>query len=155
MKHLFFVLLLIFSISCKEKRLTEPKNWVSDFENVLTEDEEANLNYLIHKFEKSTGNEIALITVNDIGNSASIQDHAVKYGQEWGVGKKESDNGLVILFSSNMKETFLATGNGTQKYLTDEICKSIIDSTMIPHFKQALYYEGLKAGLEECIKKWN
>lgn len=154
MKQFFFVLLLLVSISCKEKKLAAPENWVSDFENILSEKQEADLNFIISEFEKNTRNEIALITVENIGTSGSMKEHALKFGKEWGVGKKDENNGLIILFSSNLKQTFLATGYETEKYLTDEICKEIIDTTMIPHFKKGAYYDGLKAGLKDCMNKW-
>ena len=80
--------------------------------------------------------------------------YAVDFGEKHGVGKKEKDNGLVIAFSKNLRQTFLATGYGTEKILKDDICKKIIDSTMVPRFKNQDYYGGLKAGLEECIRKW-
>ena len=54
-----------------------------------------------------------------------------------------------------MRKTFLATGYGTEKILKDEICKIIIDSTMIPYFKNQDYYGGIKAGLIEGAASGN
>jgi uncharacterized protein len=95
-----------------------------------------------------------LVTVKDIGHSPKMVDYAVELGNRWGVGKKDQENGLIILFSRTMREAFLATGYGTEKILKDEICKAIIDSTMVPFFKEEDYFGGLKAGLLECIKRW-
>ncbi|GGE95672.1 hypothetical protein GCM10010984_11450 [Chishuiella changwenlii] len=38
--------------------------------------------------------------------------------------------------------------------MTDEICKKIIDSTIVPEFKEANYYEGLDKGIDEIIRLW-
>ncbi len=81
-------------------------------------------------------------------------DYAVEFGEKRGVGEKDKKNGLIILFSRNMRQTFIATGYGTEKILKDEICKAIIDSTMVLYFRKEDYYGGLKAGLEECINRW-
>jgi len=153
MKQSIFLLLILTALACNVK-VKQPKNWVSDFENVLSEQEEENLNFIIYTFEKETSNEIALITIEDIGTSASIKEKALEFGDAWGVGKKDKNNGLVILFSAHLKQTFLATGYGTEKHLTDEICKKIIEDSMLPHFKEGNYYLGLKTGLEECILQW-
>ncbi len=130
------------------------KKWIFDYENVLSDNQEYMLDSIIREFESQTTNEIIIVTVDNIGEFDKMVEYAVDFGEKHGIGKKEKDNGLVILFSKNMRETFLATGYGTEKVLKDEICKAIIDSTMIPYFKDQDYFGGLKAGLEECIIRW-
>ncbi len=152
---LLLPILMTLLVACGQTNSkSKPISWVNDFENILTDNQEKYLDSLISDFEKRTTNEIALVTVHDIGDSPKMVDYAVELGEKWGVGKKNKDNGLIILFSKNMRQTFLATGYGTEKILKDEICKEIIDSVMIPHFKNEDYYGGLKAGLEECINIW-
>jgi uncharacterized protein len=147
------VMLCLILIACGQRNDTS-KKWVNDFENVLTENQIQVLDSIIRDFEARTTNEIVLVTVKDIGNSPKMVDYAVELGNRWGVGKKDQENGLIILFSRTMREAFLATGYGTEKILKDEICKAIIDSTMVPFFKEEDYFGGLKAGLLECIKRW-
>jgi uncharacterized protein len=130
------------------------KKWVFDYEEVIDDNQEYLLDSIIREFEEQTTNEIVIVTVNNIGEFDKMVEYAVDFGEKHGVGKKEKDNGLVILFSKSMRETFLATGYGTEKILKDEICKAIIDSTMIPYFKNQDYFGGLKSGLEECIIRW-
>ena len=148
---LSFILALL--IACGQKS-DNSKNWVNDFENVLTEYQIQVLDSIMRDFEARTTNEIVIVTVNDIGNSPKMADFAVEIGNRWGVGKKDKDNGLIIIFSRTMKETFFATGYGTEKILKDEICKEIVDSIMIPFFMEEDYFRGLKAGLLECIDRW-
>ncbi|WP_439185825.1 TPM domain-containing protein [Carboxylicivirga taeanensis] len=147
---------ILFSFqSCgQQKTSNKQKVWVYDYENVLTAEQEQQLNLLIQKFEQETTNEIAIVTVENIGRFDKMVEYAVDFGNQHGIGKKDKDNGLIILFSKNMRGTFLATGYGTEKILKDEICSAIIESSMVPYFKNQEYYEGIKAGLEECIKKW-
>ena len=45
----------------------------------------------------------------------------------------------------------ISTGYGTEKMLKDEIAKKIIDSLMIPNFKQAKTFEGLWEGSKAII----
>ena len=149
------VLFCVILIACGQKgKNIENKAWVYDFENVLTDTQIQVLDSIIGYFEMKTTNEIVIVTVDNIGDSPKMVDFAVEFGEKWGVRKKDKNNGLVILFSRNMRQTFIATGYGTEKILKDEICKAIIDSTMIPFFKQEDYYGGLRAGVEECIRRW-
>lgn len=155
MKKTFSVIgLLCFIFFACGQKSDDSKKWVNDFENVLSENQIYVLDSIIRDFEAKTTNEIMIVTVKNIGDSPKMVDFAVEFGNRWGIGKKEKDNGLIILFSRAMRETFIATGYGTEKILKDEICKVIIDSTMVPLFKEEDYFGGLKAGLLDCINKW-
>jgi len=95
-----------------------------------------------------------IVTTDNIGEFDKMVEFAVDFGDKHGVGKKDKNNGLVIVFSKKMRQTFLATGYGTENILKDDICIKIVDSTMIPYFKNLDYFGGLQAGLKECITKW-
>ena len=71
-----------------------------------------------------------------------------------GIGLKEKDNGLSIVFSKSLKKIKISTGIGTEKVLTDVICKKIIDQTIISEFENGDYYNGIEKGLAELITKW-
>jgi len=144
-------LLLAACTTQTEKRI---ESYVFDMEEVLTEEQEQALNATIEQFEKETTNEIAIVTTSNIGEHEKMVSYAVEFGDSLGVGKKDKDNGLVIVFSSKLRETFISTGYGTENILTDPICKNIVDSIMIPEFKAENYFEGLNKGLNECIRIW-
>ena len=157
MKYSILILTFVclFFTGCgQEKKSNSNISFVFDYEHILTKTQTHVLDSIIGEFEAKTSNEIAIVTVDTLGQYHSLFEYAVDFGQKHGVGKKEKNNGLVIAFSKNLRQTFLATGYGTEKILKDEICKKIVDSTMVPRFKNQDYYGGLKAGLEECIRKW-
>lgn len=149
----FLILFTSFLLSCVSQPNTTPSA-VLDYENILNEEQENELNEIIAAFEKNTTNEVVIITTNNLGNHKEIVLYAVEMGNKLGVGKKEKDNGLVIVVSRNLRQTFLATGNGAEKILTDEICQQIVDLTMIPEFKKGNFFAGIKGGLIKCIEVW-
>jgi uncharacterized protein len=63
-------------------------------------------------------------------------------------------NNLTIIISPKIRKLRISTSNEAQKVLTDEICKKIIDSIIVPEFKKANYYEGLDKGIDEIIRLW-
>ncbi len=125
-----------------------------DNESILTVKQIKTLDSIIELFEKKTTNEIVILTTDNIGDSRNMSDYAVDFGNKNRVGKKDKNNGLIIVISKKMRQAWLSTGYGTEEVLKDEICKQIIDSSMIPHFKEGDYYLGIKSGLESCIEKW-
>ncbi|SDX59040.1 uncharacterized protein SAMN05216556_1592 [Aequorivita viscosa] len=79
---------------------------------------------------------------------------ATDLGKYWGVGTAEKDNGLIILLCKPCQKIGIATGFGTELILTDQICKNVIDQTIIPEFKNGKFYDGIKNGVAELIEKW-
>ena len=164
-KALLFLFLVCSLSSCKSKNETElvsnptlkfpkPIAYVSDFEQVFTSEEHEALEKLIVVNELKTTNEIAIITISSIEPYNTITDYATDLGNEWGIGKADEDNGLLIVFSKTLRKIQISTGYGTEKILTDSICKNVIDQFMIPEFKNDNYYHGIKKGLEELISLW-
>ena len=149
------VLCFLIQSCVSQSNGTIKDNWVFDYEEVFTQSQIQELNSIIISYEQKTTNEIAIVTVDSIGRFNKMVDFAVDFGKQNGIGKNDRHNGLVIVFSKKMRQTFLATGYGTEKILKDEICKSIIDSDMIPYFKKEDYFGGIKAGLLSCMEKWN
>ena len=136
-----FLCFFIFSCNSNKKGI-----WVRDSEHDLTPDQIAQLDSLYKSHEKKTTNEIALVTTPDYGKDSTILFFAVNFLRYYGVGRKDINNGVVIVFRIKKHETFIATGYGTEKVLKDEIAKRIIDSLMIPNFKEAKYFEGIWEG---------
>lgn len=131
-----------------------PIGSISDFEKVFSENEILELTKIISDYEEKTTREIAIVSVHTIEPYDNIKDYSTDLANEWGIGNPETDNGLLILFSKNLRELHITTGFGTEKILTDEICEKVIYSTILPEFKNGKYYDGIKSGIMELIEKW-
>lgn len=135
-------------------KFPKPIGYVNDYANVFTAEQRVNLDEKISYYEFETTNEIAIITIDSIAPYDNISDFTTDLAKEWGIGKAEKNNGLVILFCMSLREVRISTGLGTQKILTDEICKNIIDQILIPNCKKDDYYIGIEKALAEIILKW-
>lgn len=144
------ILFIIFSCT---SGITKKKSiWVLDNESDLTKDQILKLDSLYKDHERKTSNEIALVTTADYGKDSTILFYAVHLGRAYGVGKKDKNNGVVIVFSSTKHEAMISTGYGTEKVLKDEIAKEIMDSIMIPQFKINNNFKRLWNGSIAIIK---
>lgn len=131
-----------------------PIGSVSDYENVFNESQVQTLTTKILAYEQKTTREIAIVTVPSIEPYEDITDYTTDLANQWGIGNPETDNGLLIVFSKNLHEIRISTGLGTQKKLTDKMCKTVIDQTIIPEFKNGDFYMGIEKGMNELIKLW-
>ncbi|XLS27789.1 TPM domain-containing protein [Flavobacteriaceae bacterium M23B6Z8] len=130
------------------------KREVNDYEQIFTTEQVENLTILIREFEKETTNQIAIVTIDSIGEYTDFDQFAIDLSNYNGVGLSEKNNGLTFVFSKNLRRIRISTGIGTEKILTDEICQKIIDQIIIPEFKNGAYYIGTENGLKELMSKW-
>lgn len=159
MKNIIYFISLFLLFSCNKKTVYRhefPKQigYINDFENLLSTEEENNLEKIISTFQKETGNEIAIITINSIGKYTDFNKFALDLSNDWKVGKKDLNNGLTIVISKKLRNIRINTGNGTQNIISDDFCQMQIDNEIIPNFKKNDFYKGILNGLNNIIIKW-
>ena len=144
------LLILAFAIiSCISS--TVDRNFVFDNEDLLNEEQEIVLQQMIIDHESITTNEIAVVTTPDWEEESNSLFFSVSFGDKHEIGKKGKNNGIVIVVCKQQREVRISTGYGMEDVLKDEIAKRIIDSLMIPRFKEEKYFEGIKNGAQEII----
>ncbi len=125
---------------------------VNDFSNIFSQIQRDSLTNKILQYEKQTTNEIAIVTLDSI--NGNIRFYGFNLANKMGVGKKDKNNGLLILLVKNLRKVNISTGLGTEKILTDSICQEIINRKMIPEFKKGDFYKGIDAAVDDVILKW-
>lgn len=157
MKYFTFVLAFVFYISCKTKpkqTLKHNQVVVQDYANVFSTVEEDSLTNFILNYEKLTTNEICVMTIDSLPANTKALRHATNIAQNLGIGKADKNNGLLLLIAKSDKQVAFATGYGTELVLTDSVCYHLIESTLIPNFKNKLYYNGVRQVLDSVKTKW-
>lgn len=144
------VLLTAVSVSAIPPRPV-PERLVNDFADVLTSSQVMALESRLVAFDDSTSNQIAVITVGDLeGYDSNL--YAAEIGTKWGVGGAKN-NGIVLLVKPKTAresgDVAIQVGYGLEGAIPDAYCKRIIESFIIPEFKNGDYYAGICAGVEE------
>ena len=101
---------------------------------------------MLHALEQQTGIETVVAIVPSIGDMECF-DFCHQLLNQWGVGKKGKDNGLVILLVTDQRCIQFYTGYGLEGVLPDAICKRIQTKYIIPYLKDGNWNEVL------CRKK--
>jgi uncharacterized protein len=148
----YFILIVIIThlTACKENAISN-RNWVYDNESVLDSSQRERLAHLYAAHELKSTNEIVLITTPTYESDTSILFFSVRKFRQLGIGKKDINNGVLIVLNSAKRQARITTGYGTEKILTDEIAARILDSLMIPRFKNGELFEGLWNGSNAII----
>lgn len=126
----------------------DPPRAVNDFAGVLNPSQNEALESKLRAFTDSTSNAIVVVIVNDL-QGYDRSDFAYRIGRDWGVGRQEFGNGVVVLVKPKTEESsgqaFIATGKGLEGAIPDLACADIIDREMIPKFREGDYYGGIDA----------
>ena len=125
-----------------------PPRLVNDFAGVFSASQVKMLEDSLVAFDRKTSNQIAIVTMSDLGGMDAAQ-MATEIGIKWKVGG-EDNNGVVILIkpkNTTRGEVFIATGYGLEGVLPDATCHLIVNQEMIPYFKEGNYWGGVNAAL--------
>lgn len=147
-----FAFLLLLSTSLQAQVVSKPNrdrlvnNFSKEFPDFLSEGEQQVLEDKLDKFSRETSNQIAIVIVDDL-NGMDAGEYAVELGEEWGIGKDNNDNGIVILIKptggSGERKFFIAVGQGLEGMIPDAVTYDIQERELLPAFKDGNYYEGL------------
>ena len=129
-----------------------PPRLVNDFAGILSAEQKQHLEDLLVAFDDSSSIQIAVVTVTSLQDYEPV-DFATKLGREWGVGNKKTNNGVILLVSTepDRRRVFIAPGYGLEGAIPDIIAKRIVEDNILPNFRQGNYYRGISAGVESIM----
>ena len=139
---LFAIAIFLF-VACRSPKDQSP---VFDLEHDLTTEQIDSFEHLFAIHKERTGNELALVTTPDYKPEKNIEKFSLRFANEHGIGEKEKNNGLLVCFSRAKHQVRISTGYGLENILTDDKAQKIIDSIMIPEFREDRTFEGLAKG---------
>ncbi|WP_158213679.1 TPM domain-containing protein [Sphingopyxis witflariensis] len=122
------------------------KGRVTDTADILSAEEEAQLSERLARYEQRTSHQMVVATVPAL-NDVRVDNFGTCLGNRWGIGRKDQDDGIVILVAPNDRQMHIATGSGMEKTLTDDKALAVIHQ-MTPHFKGGDYAVGFSTGID-------
>jgi uncharacterized protein len=125
--------------------LPEPDGWVNDQAGAFDQPNRDRLLALCVELESKTTAELAVVTIRSL-HGEPIESYAKLLFNEWGLGKRDRDNGVMLLLSIRDRRLRIQVGDGLTSVLPDWVCQRIIDDTMVPFFKTGRYGDGAYAG---------
>lgn len=127
---------------------------VYDEAGILSEAEKNALNEKLIKFEDSTSTEIEVIIIPST-KGEDVNFLATMFGQQWGIGKKDVDNGVVFLIATEDHTMSIQQGRAVEQYLTASVAGQILDYLVTPYFKKGEWYNGIDhgtSGIMDAVK---
>ncbi len=129
-----------------------PARLVSDFANVLSAEENEELEQKLVAYNDSTSTQIAIVIIESL-EGAEVGSYAAELGEKWGVGSKKNHNGVMILMAKKEHKVTIRTGYGVEEKLGSIICDRIIQNKLVPNFKAGNFYQGFHEATDEMIAR--
>lgn len=153
---LFFTFILVCCYGFLAAQYTIPEKPavlypVYDEANLLTTQEKNELNNKLIKFADSTSTEIEIIIIPST-KGEDVNYLATMFGEKWGIGQKDVDNGVVFLIAKDDRTMSIQQGRAVEQYLTASVAGQILDYIVTPNFRQGKWYEGINGGTNAIME---
>lgn len=127
---------------------------VYDYIGLLKSSEKSDLEQKLIGYSDSTSTQIVIAIIAST-EGEDINYLGAQWGEKWGIGQADKDNGILVLLAKGDRRIAINTGYGVEGALTDALSKRIIDRVIIPEFKNGDFYGGLDLGSDAIFAALN
>ncbi|RYE33712.1 MAG: TPM domain-containing protein [Sphingobacteriales bacterium] len=132
------------------RNIPKPDHYVNDFEQVLEDEEELQLNRLAANVAKQTGMQFAIVTLKkDMVGTEPFDSLMFRIFNTWRVGEQGKNNGVVIGLSQSMQKVRITLGLGIP--LTNQETQKILDEIMLPYLRKAGLATAVREGIQQLV----
>ncbi|UII33972.1 YgcG family protein [Fulvivirga ulvae] len=126
-----------------------PDLWqrVTDQTGTLSSSEVDRLERNLRALEQDKGSQVAVLIVSTT-EPEPIEDYGIRVAEKWELGRKDIDDGVILLIAKNDRRVRIEVGYGLEGTIPDATAKRIIDNYIIPNFRQGNFYAGIDEGVE-------
>jgi len=123
---------------------------VVDEAGLLSPQAVQSLTQLLAGHEQAAGNQVVVVTVKSL-QGYPIEDYGYQLGRHWGIGQKQTNNGVLLIVAPTERKVRIEVGYGLEGKLTDALSHQIIQNLILPQFKAGHYEQGIVAGTRAIV----
>ncbi|WP_243444753.1 TPM domain-containing protein [Sphingosinicella humi] len=123
---------------------------VIDAANILSPADEAALTQKLAALEQASTRQLVVATIPDL-QDYPIEEYGYRLGRSWGIGQAEANNGAILIVAPNERRVRIEVGYGLEPILTDALSSVIIQTQILPRFRENDYPGGIIAGADAIV----
>lgn len=151
MKMLGALLLLLAAAVHAEIAVPPLNARITDLTATLSAEQIHALDARLAAFEVQKGPQLAVLIVPSTAPE-SIEQFGIRVVDAWRLGRKNVDDGALLLVSKNDRTLRIEVGYGLEGALNDAVAHRIIDEIIVPSFRRGDYYRGIDDGLGAMMR---
>ena len=125
---------------------------VVDDANILTSQTKSDLTQKLAALEQKTSRQLVVVTLSSL-QGYEISDYGYQLGRSWGIGQKGLNNGILFIVAPNEHKTRIEVGYGLEPIVTDAFSSVVIQTQVLPKFRQGDFNGGVQAGADALIQQ--
>jgi uncharacterized protein len=146
------LLILLLAVSAWAQVAVPPlKGRVTDLTGTLKPEQVASLEQMLRSFEERKGSQIAVLMLPTTAPE-TIEQFALRVAEQWQVGRKKVDDGVVLVIAKGDRTVRIEVGYGLEGVLNDATASRIIREVIVPRFREGDFYGGISAAADRMIR---
>ncbi len=120
---------------------------INDYTATLSAEDVRLLKTKLTDFNNNTGSQIAVMMISTIPENETLESKALSIAEALGVGRKEIDDGVLLLIVKDDRLVRIEVGYGLEGSITDVAAIRIIREYMVPKFRQEDFVGGISSAI--------
>ena len=149
------VFLLCWPLALAAQTIPAPlSDGISDYVDALEPETEARLNETLQAARDETGIHIAVAVIDTAAAydwTGRFADLGTRWFNTWGLGDATRNDGILMLIATGDREMRITLGAGYD-VIWDGRAQRVIDTAMLPAFRNEDYPAGIEAGVASAIE---
>jgi uncharacterized protein len=127
-----------------------PQRWVTDAQHHLSTSTQTELDQRLEAYQNATGHQV-LVWIGGSTGAIPLEDWAARTFASWKVGRKGSDDGLVLFLLAQDRKLRIEVGYGLEGQMPDATASRIIRETIAPRLGTGDWDGALRAGVDQIL----
>lgn len=125
---------------------------VNDTANMLSPQAEQQLEQKLTSYEQRSSQQFALLTIDTLDGDA-LEDFSIRVVEQWKLGKKGKDDGLLLLIVKNDRKLRIEVGYGLEGDVTDAFSARVIRNVLTPALRTGKAEQGVSQAFDVLMQK--
>jgi len=150
-KLLFIAVFLLFG-ELHALNVPPLTGYINDTAGLLTPGQKQVLENTLREHEQNTGHQFVLLTIPSLEGEV-LENYSIKVAEKWKIGRKNLDNGLIMLIARDDREIRIEVGYGLESVITDAFSGSVIREIIVPAFKAGDFNTGIENAFKALMNR--
>ena len=120
---------------------------MNDYAGLLPPADRERLESRLAEHERATGAQVVVAIFRSL-EGESLEDFSIRLAQQWRIGQKSLDNGVILLVFVDDRKVRLEVGYGLEPVIPDIVAGALIRDTLAPRFREQRYAAGIEAATD-------
>lgn len=146
-----FAVLFFVGSAQAEPEIPQLTRRVQDQAGLLSPAAASRLESQLAAYEKETGHQFALLTVQSLDGGA-LEDFSIRVAEKWKLGDAKRDDGLLLLIAAQERQMRIEVGYGLEGAIPDALAARVIRHELTPAFRAGQFEQGIESAFGVLMK---